>query len=139
MAGWTLWFCALMAIIGAIYWRRYQRELRAISTRRPNLTREEFMASMRVDVSDAAAKFLWETTLIYIKPHATPHPEDDLMKELPIDQDDIALDWPVDWARLNGLSEDGFPPWPEGWDCTIRNFGRWLDQIEAHCGQATRG
>ena len=82
---------------------------------------------MARDVSVAATDFLWEEACTCLTPHATPHPDDDLIRELPIDDEDITLDWPREWAKLRGLDESNLPDWPEDWPVTVRNFGRWLD------------
>ena len=82
---------------------------------------------MEADVSSAAAEFLWETALLYLKPRLTPHPDDDLVRDLPIDSDDFSMDWPRDFAKRQGFHESSFPDWPEGWTVTVRNYGRWLD------------
>ena len=126
-----LWLIILLTSIFVLARRSYNRKLRAIPERRPNLTRDEFMALMVPDVSREAAEFLWETVLDYIEPHATPHPEDNLGQDLPIDRDDIDLDWPRQWAERRGLDESVMPDWPEGIEPTIRNFGRWLDMAAA--------
>jgi len=122
------WVTLILAICAGFAWRNYHRQLRALATRRPNPTREQFLEWMRVDVSQEAAEFLWENALFYLEPHATPHPDDDLIKDLPIDNDDIWLDWTLDWATLRGFHESNFPDWPEEIPPTIRNFGRWLDK-----------
>jgi len=85
---------------------------------------------MRADVSREAALFLWQTALPYLdfhKPPLTPHPDDDLIKDLPIDSDDISMDWPKHWAERHGFHDSNLPDWPKGWPVTIRNYGRWLD------------
>lgn len=81
---------------------------------------------MEADVSPEAAAFLWNTTLIYLRPDLTPHPDDNLAIDLPILEEDWILDWPRDFAREQGLVESNLPDWPEGWQPTVRNYGRWL-------------
>ncbi|WP_324261897.1 hypothetical protein U4960_01745 [Altererythrobacter sp. H2] len=88
------------------------------------------MELMVSDVSEDAARFLWQTTLSCLKfhePSLTPHPDDDLIKDLPIDDDDISMDWPREWAERRGFHESNLPDWPKNWPVTIRNYGRWLD------------
>lgn len=134
MPGWAwqgVWLISVLAGVSALALRGYNRRLKAIAKRRPNLTRGEFIAQLVPDVSLEAAEFLWKTALDYIEPHATPHPDDHLWQDLPIDPDDIHLDWPRQWAESRGFHESQLPDWPEGTSPTIRNFGRWLDMAKA--------
>ena len=57
---------------------------------------------MRPDVSEQASAFLWKSALPYLellRPALTPHPDDDLVSDLPIDDDDFGMDWPREWAE----------------------------------------
>lgn len=86
------------------------------------------MALLASGVSDDTSDFLWETISYYSQGLGwTPHPEDDLLTELPIDHDDISMDWPRQFAERRGYHESNLADWPEGWPVTVRNFGRWLD------------
>ncbi len=133
MAGWPDWVIAvpfaviLLIIIVFIGHRNTQRQIAQTLTRRANPSREEFLALMAEDTSPAAAEFLWETTLFYLAPRLTPHPDDDLVGDLPIDDEDWSMDWPVDFAKRHGFSDKVYPDWPEGWPATLRNYGKWLD------------
>ena len=102
------------------------RSRKRLMVRRANPTQAEFLALMRTDVSEDAARFLWETVLPYAEPHVTPHPDDELGKDLCIDDDDWGMDWPLEWARRQGFHESNLPDWPNEWPATIRNYGRWL-------------
>lgn len=82
---------------------------------------------MAADVSLETSKFLWDTAIIYLEPRLTPHPDDHLVDDLPIDEDDWSMDWPREFAEQCGSHESNLPEWPEGWPATFRNFGRWLD------------
>jgi len=84
------------------------------------------MRMMAADCSPEAAEFLWETTLFYTKPRLTPHPDDDLVRDLPIDDGDWSMDWPREFAERQGFHDSNLPDWPKDWPVTIRNFGRWL-------------
>ena len=122
LSGLGIWF--------GIAWRNTGKQVRKTSARRINPTEAEFMQMMRVDVSEAASAFLWKTALPYLelyRPPLAPHPEDDLVQDLPINDDDFGMDWPREWAELKGFHESNMPDWPEGWAVTIRNYGRWLD------------
>lgn len=112
--------------LGAGYWlirRAHQR----VAARRPNPTRQEFLAMMREDCSVEVAEFLWAQTLSYVEPRLTPHADDLLFADLKIDDDDVSLDWTREWAERQGFDESDYPDWPEEWPVTVRNFGRWLD------------
>lgn len=81
---------------------------------------------MGTDVREDVARFLWETVLPYVEPQLTPHPDDNLGKDLCIDDDDWGMDWPLEFARRQGFHESNLPDWPKEWPATIRNYGRWL-------------
>jgi hypothetical protein len=70
---------------------------------------------------------MWQQVLPYVEPHLTPHPDDRLLDDLCIDDDDIDMDWPQIWAEQQGISESDLPDWPKDWPLTVRNFARWLD------------
>ncbi|MEQ5787997.1 hypothetical protein J3454_08845 [Erythrobacter sp. NFXS35] len=118
---------ALAIWMGFGFWgiRRAHAE---VAARRPNPTEAEFLTMMADDCSPQAAQFLWGQATFYVSPGLTPHPDDDLIKDLRIDDDDIAMDWPRAWAEQRGFAESDQPEWPEDWPVTARNFGRWLDQ-----------
>lgn len=122
-------FCGLVAV-GFIGWRNTKRQITRTLERRPNLGREAFLQEMGGEVSREASEFLWEAAvreLSYIDTALTPHPDDDLARDLPIDDDDWSLDWPREWAERKGFHESNFPDWPEGSPATVRNFAKWLD------------
>ena len=134
MPNWAIPFIGitvLLAIVFAAAWFLHERKLRRLGASRPPMSRDEFMAMMQPEVSEEASAFMWEKALFYVKPHATPYPDDDLMRDLPIDHEDITLDWPEDWCNQQGVSVDALPEWPQGQTVTVRNFGRWLDSVVA--------
>ena len=125
-------FATLFVVIGLVIvlghgWRNTKRQIAATLAKRRNPTRAEFLSAMLTDVSLAAAEFLWETARLYLEPRLTPHPDDDLVCDLPIASDDFGMDWPRAFAELQGFHESNFPEWPEDWPITVRNYGRWLD------------
>lgn len=135
MAGWPEWVIAvpfaviLLIIIVYVGHRDTQRQIAQTVARRPNPSHEEFLALMAPDVSLDAAEFLWENSvepLSFFK-GIGPHPDDDLAHDLPIDEDEWSMDWPVDFAKRHGFSDKLYPDWPDGWPATIRNYGKWLD------------
>lgn len=122
-----LWVVLGLAIFMTYgFWSIRQSHLR-LAARRPNPTKEQFFELMAPDCSPGVAEFLWGKASYYVEPRLTPHPDDDLINDLKIDDDDIGMDWPRDWAELQGFHESNLPDWPEGWPATVRNFGRWLD------------
>ena len=108
------------------YWSIRKTHLR-VAAIRCNLTKQQFIELMESDCSTEAADFLWDKALFHVQPRLTPHPDDDLIKDLKIDDDDIDMDWPRDWAEQRGFHDRNFPDWPKDWPVTIRNFDRWLD------------
>ena len=121
---------ALLSVWFGIAWRNTNKQIATTRARRADPTQEQFLSLMCADVSDEAARFLWRTVLPYLEHWSSalaPHPDDNLHTDLPIDPDDIDVDWPRDWAELNGFHESNLPDWPEGWPATVRNYGRWLD------------
>ncbi len=118
-------FC--LAIWFAIAWRNSARQISATLDRRPNPTWEQFRQMLAGEVSPEASAFIWKTALVYLQPRLTPHPDDSLVCDLPIDDDEWSMDWPRDFAREQGFDERLFPDWPEGWPVTLRNYGKWLD------------
>jgi uncharacterized protein YneF (UPF0154 family) len=123
----TLWvsLCLTVSLVFG-YWT-IRRAHEQVAVNRPSPSKQQFLASMRGDCSVEVSEFLWEKARYYVEPRLTPHPDDDLIRDLKIDDDDIALDWPRDWAERRGFHDSNLPEWPKEWPSTIRNFGRWLD------------
>lgn len=117
--GLTIWLA-----LGFVMIRRAHRR---VAARRPNPTKAEFLAMMAQDCSPEAARFMWQQALPYVTPRLMPHPDDLLIVDLCIDDDDIDMDWPRDWAKQQGIPESDLPHWPKEWPLTVRNFARWLD------------
>lgn len=129
MASWlapTSFVALCLGIWMFIAYRNTRRQVAATLRRRPNPSHEEFLEAMVTDMSPQVAEFLWKTALPYIEPSLTPHPDDDLIRDLPILDEDWSLDWPRDYAREQGFHESNLPDWPKDWKTTLRNYGRWL-------------
>ena len=123
----TLWVgSGLFIFLVYGYWS-IRRAHGRVAARRTSPDKKQFLAMMEPDCSPEVSHFLWEKTLYYIEPRLTPHPDDDLLLDLKIVDDDIGMDWPRDWAEQRGFHESNLPAWPNEWPATIRNFGRWLD------------
>jgi len=117
-----------LAAVGLVAWRNTRRQIRRTKVLRLSPTRDEFLAMMQPDVRPATAKYLWDACLPYLcRTDLTPHPDDDLAADLPIDDDDWSMDWPREFAAKHGFHESNLPDWPDDWPATIRNYGRWLD------------
>ena len=123
----TLFLIVFFGLIGGWAWRNTSKTINATLAKRPNPTKEQFIGLMQEDVRVETAEFLWETIIVYLEPKLSPHPDDSLAKDLPIDDDDWSMDWPRDFAERHGVHESNLPDWPAEWPVTVRNFGRWLD------------
>ena len=129
-----------LAILFGWAWRNTRRQIEQTLSRRSNLTRDEFLKMMAPDVSREASEFIWESALLcldYFKQKLTPHPDDHLVDDLPIDDEKWSFDWPRDWSDKIGIHASNLPDWPADWAVTVRNFGRWLDlvsNIQPHPG-----
>ena len=76
------------------------------------------------DCDEDVARFLWDELLDYWHP-LTPHPDDDILADLSID-DDEPNDWRRDFCELNDLPFKDVALWPQHQFPTVRNFARWL-------------
>ena len=123
----TIWVGSVLAICLAYGYWSLRRAHERVSVRRSSPNEEQFLALMEPDCSREVSEFLWEKAVYYVEPRLTPHPDDDLLLDLKIDDDDIGMDWPRAWAEQRGFHESNLPDWPKAWPATIRNFGRWLD------------
>lgn len=133
MAEWlvpVLFAGGFISILVLVAWRNTNRQVTKTLARSVSPSREAFLEAMSEDVSREASEFLWDAArdgLRYHDPQLTLHPDDDLSKDLPLDDDDVTMDWPRKWAERQGFHESNFPDWPQGWPTTVRNYARWLD------------
>src|SRR3546814_14559302 len=80
-----------------------------LAARRPNPTREEFVALLSEDAGPDIAIFLWTELTPHWKPGLTPHPDDDFVNDLPIDRAE-----PQDWLeRYTEAAEYDWQHWPD--------------------------
>ena len=77
-----------------------------LAARRPSPTQHEFLSLLAPDVSPQTAAFWWEKASFYVQPPLTPHPDDELSRDLRIDDDDWGMDWPGGFCGAAGLSPD---------------------------------
>ncbi len=131
MTGFVVAAISIWLTLGVVMRRRAYRR---VAARRPNSTEAEFLAMMAQDCSPEAARFMWQQTLSYVEPRLTPHPDDLLLDDLCIDDDDIDTDWTRDWADQQDILESDLPDWPKDWPLTVRNFARWLDLARPNAG-----
>ncbi len=123
----TLWVGTALTIALVYGYWSIRRAHQRVAARRGNPSKEQFIADMMSDCTPEVSDFLWRKALFYVEPRITPHPDDDLILDLKIDDDDIGMDWPREWADQRGFHDSNLPEWPKEWPATIRNFGRWLD------------
>ena len=105
----------------------HRKQMLALAKRRQNPNAAEFVEQMTLQTSREAADFMWEMLREYTGQYATPHPTDHLYDDLCIDNGDVDIDWPEQWAEHRALEMRVLPDWPKGWETTVLNFGRWLD------------
>lgn len=127
----TLFAAAFVSLWFAVAWGNTRRSVATIKASRRSPDEDAFRALMQPDVSPEVSAFLWRMALPYASAWGlTPHP-DDLLSDLPIDEDDWSFDWPREWAEAKGFHESNLADWPDDWPddwpVTVRNFGRWLD------------
>jgi hypothetical protein len=130
LAGWlipgavvALFLIALSAIARRNTRRMIERTLAA----RPNPTESQFLAMLESDdIRAEVAQFVWQVAAPCVAPDLTPHPDDHMWLDLPIDEEEPLMDWWVEFAALHGVAKD-WPGWPDGWECSVRNYARWLE------------
>lgn len=130
MSGW--WFaagCVGLYLFFAIFAARSgKRQVAALAARRPNPGREDFIGQLAGDCERDVAEFVWT---IFTEEYSdrgaevTPHPDDNYLKDMPIDPDNQD-DWLGDFCAAQNLRAEDFPRWPEDRETTVRNFARWL-------------
>lgn len=139
-AAWLIAGCVAAIGIGWLWIaakRAYERVAALLLARRPNPSREEFIAMLAGDVSAETAGWFWQTLQVYYQPLLTPHPDDDLMRDLRIDPDEPD-DWVRDFCRLHGLKERELGLWPDGLAVTPRNLLHWLECERSKLAQRCR-
>lgn len=130
MPDWLIPAVGVIAIMGGVILVAIRNTRRMIDTtlaRRPNPTRHEFVAMLSDDVRPETAEFLWDSIACLVAPRLTPHPDDHLADDLPIDPDEPAMDWMPEFAERHGVNAMHWPQWPDEWEGTVRNFARWLE------------
>lgn len=121
----TLWVVVVLTTVIAWGFVSLRRAQRTLAARRPNPSHGDFIALMADDVDPVVADWIWHQALPYYRP-ITPHPNDHLVKDARIDDDDITMGWFPDFAKQQGLDWKDWPDWPKDQELTVRNFARWL-------------
>lgn len=117
----------LFLLLWVVSARKWKQQAEALAARRANLTREEFIALLSDDAGADIAEFLWHELASYWTHGLTPHPGDDFLKDLPID-DEEPQDWLERYCGANGYDWKQWPQWDESHPTTVRNFARWLSE-----------
>lgn len=126
MNGW--WFAVgcvgLFLLLWVVMERRWRSDAAKLAASRPNPSEGEFLSAV-ADVADPAiAQYLWEELADYWSP-ATPHPDDDFLKNFPIDPDE-PQDWLERFCQQRSYDWRAWPMWDEGRPTTVRSFAAWL-------------
>ena len=121
----TIFVMLVLAGWIAVGFYLHRKAQRCLAVKRPNPTREEFLAMMGQDIDPDIAEWMWDQLQVYYTP-LTPHPDDHLLKDACIDDGDVTMDWLPEFAKTQGLPWRRWPDWPEGRDLTVHNFARWL-------------
>ncbi|MBB4614646.1 hypothetical protein [Novosphingobium taihuense] len=127
---WLLAGGALVTWFGASYLickRKWERAVSLLRDRRANPSRDDFVAMLAPEVGSATALWFWKELQVYYRPRLSPHPDDDLTGDLPIDPDEPD-DWVRDYCRLHGLKVHDLAQWPEALAVTPRNLLGWLEK-----------
>lgn len=123
----TLWVVGALLIWLALGFFVHRRGRRRLAAKRACISKPEFVVSLAPEVEGRIAEWLWDQADPYYQP-LRPHPDDHLLRDAMIDDGDIGMDWVSDFAKAMNLDEKRFPDWPNGWDLTMRNYARWLQQ-----------
>ncbi len=123
----TAFVFLIMSAVLFIAWRNTRRMIDATLARRANPARHEFVAMLSDDARPETAEFLWESMVDLVAPRLTPHPDDHLVDDLPIDPDEPVMDWMPEFAKRQGVDAKHWPQWPHATEATVRNFARWLE------------
>ena len=85
---------------------------------------DEFVVLLEADCDEDVARFLWDELIDYWRP-LTPHPDDDILADLLLD-DEEPNDWLAEFCDRNDLRLKDIALWPQHQVPTARNFARWL-------------
>lgn len=127
----ALWFVAVGVIAAAGTWvafeRKWRRQAGRLAERRTNLDRSGFVAALAGSADADVAEWLWDELAAYWRPILTPHPDDDFVRDLPIDPEE-PNDWLNRFCASQSLERESFPEWPFGEATTVRNLAAWFTE-----------
>lgn len=126
----TVWVVLVLTAVFTYGYYSIRKAHRLLAERRPSPTREQFVELLAQDADGDVAGWLWDTACPYYQP-LTPHPDDHLIADARIDDDDVTMDWLPAFAKSRNLNWKDWPDWPKDWELTVRNFARWL-QLGVH-------
>jgi hypothetical protein len=120
-------FVILFAVIWVVGNRKFNRQKQLLAQRRPSPPRDEFIAMLASDCEADVVELMWDELLVFYRPDMTPHPDDDFLNDLAID-DEESNDWLATFCKRNELREKDISDWSKGAPSTIREFARWLSK-----------
>ncbi|WP_447932265.1 hypothetical protein [Sphingopyxis fribergensis] len=116
----------LFLLLWAVIERRWRSEAAKLAASRPNLSEAQFLMIVG-DIADPdIAQYLWNELFGYWSP-ATPHPDDDFLTDLSID-DEEPQDWLERFCQQRGYDWRDWPEWEKGRSTTVRSFAAWLSE-----------
>lgn len=115
----------LLILIGVIGTRQRKAKANELLRRRANVSRQEFIDLLTNDASADIAEFLWDELEFYCDFGLKPHPDDDFIKDLGID-DEEPNDWLERYCAARGHNWEQWPEWNPDQSTTVRNFAVWL-------------
>lgn len=135
MSGWYFAGICLLAYLVLWIWveRKRTKDFIGLAAQRPSLSEKEFVAALAPDIDPDISKWLRDKIAEYIEPALTPHPEDDIVTDLHID-DDEAEDWFLEFCHNFGHDADLAQDWPREQAVTVRNFLHWLQDTRRLMG-----
>ncbi len=120
-------------VVGVFAWlyfvgeRKLARQKAILQARRANPTHDEFLALLETDCEADIADQLWNDLLLFYCPDMTPHPDDDVVQDMPID-DEEPNDWLAHFCKINDMRVKDVSPWPQQQPATIRALARWFSE-----------
>ncbi len=107
--------------------RNLKRMKLALARRRPSPTREEFISMLAESCEADIAELLWDELFVFYKPDMTPHPDDDVIQDMPIDGEE-PNDWLSEFCKRNSLRLKDITDWPKDQSATVRNLASWFSE-----------